>query len=689
MVLCLTGLRLVPFGGENPVFADESPKKELAVDPTGRGDGYSAVLYDNTNGLPTSEANAIVETEEGFIWIGSYSGLIRYDGNTFLRVASGSNLASVVSLFVDSQNRLWVGTNDSGAGVMVQGEFTMFNKADGLCSLSVRSIAEDSAGNIYLATTSGMVVVDSDLSSVSAIDNPLINAEYICMLRVSGNTIYGVTKNGAVFTVRNKKLTSFSTPAQLGIPDVRAIYPDPDNAGFVYLGSQSAELYYGELTDGFQIAEKIDISPLGYINAIARVNQTVWVCTDTGIGFVTEDGAFVPISNVPMTTAVEGMMTDYQMNLWFVSSQQGVMKIVPDQFTDIFEKYRLKDEVVYSTCLVDDKLFIGTKNEGLIVLDVAEEQRLLSLPIESSVSAGGEVYEDETDLIALMANKRIRSIIRDSKDRLWFSTFSELGLLRYDDGKVTKFTGSDGLPSDRVRAVFECEDGTFLAACTGGLAVIRGDEVARVYSESDGIINTEVLTVTEGTQGEIIVGTDGGGIYVISGGSVTHIGTDDGLSSDVVMRIKKDVGREIYWIITSNSLSYMDAQHNVTTVSNFPYSNNFDLYENSRSEMWVLSSSGIYVADADQLIKNEEISYLFYGRDNVCPASQPRTPTASSPNPATSTWQAQPVSRGSTSSSPPRMSTTSRLRCRSSRQTAFCSSPMRTAASQFPLRQRS
>ena len=52
----------------------------------GRSDNYSAVLYDNTNGLPTSEANALAETSEGFLWIGSYSGLVRYDGNTFERI---------------------------------------------------------------------------------------------------------------------------------------------------------------------------------------------------------------------------------------------------------------------------------------------------------------------------------------------------------------------------------------------------------------------------------------------------------------------------------------------------------------------------------------------------------------------------------------------------------------------------
>ena len=64
-------------------FAEADPQNVetgtvRSVDPTGRGEGYSAFLYDNTSGLPTSEANAIAQTDEGFIWIGSYSGLIRY-----------------------------------------------------------------------------------------------------------------------------------------------------------------------------------------------------------------------------------------------------------------------------------------------------------------------------------------------------------------------------------------------------------------------------------------------------------------------------------------------------------------------------------------------------------------------------------------------------------------------------------
>ncbi len=60
--------------------------ERIVLDPVSQSVSYSAVVYNNTNGLPTSEANAIVQTAEGAIWIGSYGGLIRYDGNTFERM---------------------------------------------------------------------------------------------------------------------------------------------------------------------------------------------------------------------------------------------------------------------------------------------------------------------------------------------------------------------------------------------------------------------------------------------------------------------------------------------------------------------------------------------------------------------------------------------------------------------------
>ena len=67
----------------------------LSVDPIWKNEGFSAVLYSNSNGLPTSEANTITRTRDGFLWIGSYAGLIRYDGNTFERIGTSAGVANV------------------------------------------------------------------------------------------------------------------------------------------------------------------------------------------------------------------------------------------------------------------------------------------------------------------------------------------------------------------------------------------------------------------------------------------------------------------------------------------------------------------------------------------------------------------------------------------------------------------
>lgn len=89
-----------------------------AIDPHNYVDQTSAVIYDSTNGLPTNGVNDIAQTKEGFLWIGSYCGLIRYDGNYFELLDASSGLSSIESLFVDSQDRLWIGTNDSGLALM-------------------------------------------------------------------------------------------------------------------------------------------------------------------------------------------------------------------------------------------------------------------------------------------------------------------------------------------------------------------------------------------------------------------------------------------------------------------------------------------------------------------------------------------------------------------------------------------
>lgn len=593
---------------------DEEANWNIAVDPIGKDEGYSCVLYNNSNGLPTSEANAIAETSEGFIWIGSYSGLIRYDGNEFTRIDSTTGVASVMSLHVDAKNRLWVGTNDSGIALMEEGSFRLFNKTHGLKSLSVRTITEDPAGNIYAATTEGIAVIDPNMN-VSTIADPRIADAYIRDLETGPDgVLYGSTMDDELFTLRNGVVESFVKSESVGVPDVITVHPDWDNPGSVYVGSKSSTVYHGDLASGFANPQAINVAPLTYVKSIQNIQGQLWICADNGIGVVT-NGALAKLDGIPLNDSIDHMMVDYAGDLWFTSSRQGVMKIVPNRFSDIYEKYGLQDAVVNTTCLSGGLLYIGT-DAGLTVL--SSSGAVDAVPITRAVTASGADL-GQTDLMQLLAGSRIRSIVHDSKGNLWFSTYGAYGLVRFDGSTATSFTANDGLPSGRVRTVCERQDGAMLAACSNGVAVIQGNSVTGVYDEDSGIGSAEVLTIAQANNGDMVFGTDGGGVYIMSGDTVKRIGVEEGLSSDVVMRVKKDPTRDLFWIVTSNSIAFMTADYQVNTIRNFPYSNNFDLYESSKGEMWVLSSNGVYVVSVDDLLANGALSPVFYGRDNGLP----------------------------------------------------------------------
>ena len=553
---------------------------ETIVDPISQEEGFSAVLYNNMNGLPTSEANDIVQSYEGFIWIGSYGGLIRYDGSRFERLDSSKGITSIKCLYVDTRNRLWAGTNENGVIMLENGNMTRWGFQDGLKSLSIRSILEGKDGRIYVATTEGLVTIDENMHMSYIEDLRLIDA-FLHELRIGADgRIYAVSNPGDIYVIKDGKLEKqyrFSKSPFMGI---NCILPDPEDPDLVYVETQDGKVYHDRLDSGFENSEEIDISPLNQVQSFEYLYGDIWICARNGAGVLKDDGFHV-LKNVPMNNSIGHVMTDYAGNLWFTSTREGVMKIVRNRFADIFERYDLSKRVVNSTCMYGDDLFIATDN-GLLAVNkggILEE-----VPLNGKVQIFDE--EEETDnLLRLLKDCRIRSIIRDSKDRLWFSVWRKYGLLRYDHGDVKFFRREDGLASDAVRTIYECDDGRILVAANGGVSVIEGDEVTATYNESDGIVNTDILTVTQGEGKDIIIGTDGAGIYIIGENGTRHIDHRNGLTSEAVMRIKRDEKRKVYWIITGNSISYLDTDYELKTVDSFPYSNNFDLYENSKGEL--------------------------------------------------------------------------------------------------------
>ena len=623
-VFCLLLFAMILIGWAAPVYGDAVPPAlnasgaknlPVAVDPFEDEEGYSAILYDNRNGVPTSEANAIAQTDEGFLWIGTYAGLIRYDGNNFERIESDEGILNTRCLYTDSRGRLWIGTNDFGLFLMIKDRFRSVDHAEQTVSVSIRSIAEDSEGLIYVGSAAGVFTVDDELK-VSVLSDERLSSQTIAELRSgSDGLIYGITQEGDLFLLKHGALLSFLTHEDCGLAGIDSLLPDPVRPGLVYLayedsGTKSAHLCHGSPEDAFASAEILDVGPLSNVERMELIGGEIWLCAGNGIG--KWDGVGLHrLNDVPMDKSVGHVMTDYEGNLWFTSSRQCLMKIVPNRFLDLFGQYALPEDVVNSTCMLDGQLFIGTDDSGLIVLK--DGKRLDRLPLTSAATASGTEL-DIPDLLDYLKNERIRSVIRDSRGRLWICTWRhQTGLLRYDRGELVTFTKADGLFSDQVRTVSECADGTILAAQPEGVSVIRGDSVTACYGAEDGISVPSILTLTEGFHHELILGSDGGGIYVVEPDGLRHIGTENGLKSEVVLRIRRSSFRNLFWIATGNSLAYMTPDYQVTTIDDFPYSNNYDFYESSTGDLWVLSSNGIYVVSVDEMLQNESVSAVFYG----------------------------------------------------------------------------
>ena len=558
--------------------------------------GYFTYLYDNSNGLYTSEANAVAQTSIGFIWIGGYSGLTRYDGTEFTHFDATTGISSVNCLYVDSKDRLWIGTNDSGLAVRQHAEFKFWGRDDGLISLSVRALCEDAKGNIIVATTEGMAYIDND-SELHMIDDLRIKDKYVRHLKSDADgVIYGCTMDGCFFSMENTELTSFYDIEDLGIGNVFCITPDPSEKGKVYLGTGSSEIICGNMNDGMKKRTTISTAPQEHTNDIYIASDNkIWACSNNGLGYFDKNMKYVELKNSTMTSSLTSISEDFEGNIWCTSSRQGVMKVVKSPFVDITGIAGLDRVVTNTTCIYQGDLYIGT-DVGLQLLDRNYNQK-------------------ENVLTELLDGVRIRSIKADSAGNLWLCTYStttDYGLICYHgDGTYQTFNEESGMVSSKIRTLTELSDGTIAVASSGGVNMIKNDKVIATYNENDGITNTEILSISEGDNGSIYFGSDGGGLYVLKNNSLKRMGLDDGLKSQVIMQIHKDPQRGIYWILTSNSIAYMKNEE-IHTLSNFPYSNNFDMQFDDNGGIWVLSSNGIYFVNGDNLLSDENLIYSFY-----------------------------------------------------------------------------
>ena len=136
----------------------------FALDPTKAITQYGQAVWKIDNGLPQNSVNAIVQTRDGYLWVGTYEGLARFDGVKFTVINKRTSPAlknlAVRTLAEDAAGNLWVGTEE-GLSRLNKDGITTFGPESGLPSGTVRALLPQPQGSIWIGTENGLAQFQS------------------------------------------------------------------------------------------------------------------------------------------------------------------------------------------------------------------------------------------------------------------------------------------------------------------------------------------------------------------------------------------------------------------------------------------------------------------------------------------------------------------------------------------------
>ena len=557
---------------------------------------YNATLYNTDSGINCAEINAIAQTDDGYLWVGSYAGLYRSTGRIFEPINIDERIKNVMVLFTDSSKRLWIGTNDSGVCCYdpKSGETKFYDINSGLAANSIRCIAEDGTGNIYIGTSSYISIISNSGGVASLSQHERLVFVRSIIYSPENDMIAGVTNNGVLFGLRSGRIV-FTAEYGKENEVYKTVCATPE--GDFLLGTSEEVIEKVSLEKGqFEVKAIKEARGLRSTTKIVydEASGEYFVCGEAGMGYFNSDLSYKEISVDSFDASVSDGVRDYQGNVWFTSSKLGILKLSKNPFLNVSMKALLGEHAVNVIAERDGELFIGS-DDGLMVVDKKNLRKIN--------------YKEYDNL----ADERIRGIFKDSSDNLWISTYSNYGLICVSPSRgITEYNEAlKGTMGSRFRSAIELADGTIAAAGTQGITYIKNGQVTKTIGEADGLTTSQILCLYERADGSLLAGSDGGGIYVIRSGEITDvIDENDGLNSLVVMRIVEYDGG--YFYVTSNSLYYAK-DGTIKQLNKFPYSNNYDIIINE-PDAWILGSAGIYVVNIEELIANEEYDTILLNK---------------------------------------------------------------------------
>ncbi|MCP4152635.1 MAG: response regulator [bacterium] len=550
---------------------------QYALDPQTPVASYLHNAWDSNTGLPQNAVMAITQTPDGYLWLGTQEGLVRFNGEKFT-VFDQSNVKEITNNFIscllaDKKGRIWIGMMTGGLTCLEDGSFTRIDTGKRLANKQISALCLNRDGALLVGTRESWVYkVEND--KVSEFPKPVdctnMDVRAICLDK-KGELWIGSNGGGLARYNKNGNFKVYSI--EQGLPDneIRVIYEDRD--GNLWIGTSSTGLC--RFRDGTFTAFQSGPETVGYnITAICEDRDgNLWIGTHGKGVSRYKDGDFsVYDMRSGLTSDINAsLFQDREGSLWIGTEGGGLNCLKEKNLTVIDTKSGLPHQMVFPILEgPSGDLYIGTEGGGVVkyvdgkmtVYDTStglSNNKIFALyenneglwigTYGSGVNLlrnGRVTVLDETDGLS---NNFIWSLNGDSSGAVWIGTDGG-GLNRFKDNKFTVYNTQTGFPYDRIPIMFEDSRKNFWVGTYGGGLCLFEDDKFTVFDTAAGLSNDLILAIYEDVEGTLWIGTGGGGLNRFKNGSFRSCRIKDGMFDNLVFQILEDVNG--YFWMTCN-----------------------------------------------------------------------------------------------------------------------------------------
>ena len=518
--------------------------------------------------MPQNAVTAVVQTRDGYLWLGTYTGLVRFDGVRFV-VFNDNNTPAlknnrITSLFESVDGSLWIGHETGDLTRLKAGRFEAVPVRAGWSGKKIFSIAADDAGEIWLLNSEGLLARVRDGKVLAP---EVGGAAAVVEMAADRLGRFWIARNGKVSELRHGELHPLPFGGETGNSYVQGICPSRDGEMWVVTENRIRK-WDGTQWTADRGAATWGLAPL--VSFIELRNGLLVAGTsDRGLFLIPPAGESLHFgrTNGLSHDWVRCLAEDREGNLW-AGTGTGLNMLRPGNAINVGPPDDWHGRAVLSvTAARDGSLWVGTEGAGVYRLKDRAWSRFtydnsglrngfVWSVVENNAGqvwagtwGGGVFVLDSTNFEAAPGLENFSlpapALLPARDGGMWIGTAA--GLLRYESNHVANFGRDEGLESPEVRSVVETPNGVvWFGMYGGGLGRWQNGHV-RQFRKQDGLASDFVQCLHLETNGTLWIGTSGGGLSRLKNETFASVGVEHGLPNNVICHIEDD-GRGNFWM---------------------------------------------------------------------------------------------------------------------------------------------